>query len=205
MNSGVKLYEFGPFRLDSARRQLLRDGVVIALGSKGFDLLLVLVEHRGQMVSKDDLIKAVWPDTIVVEANLTQQISMVRKALGAPLQDHRYIVTHPGRGYSFAEPISVVSHASQEVLRNENAPALVDGEQLESRHDAAPSNAIREITKTRLLQGESAPRIAADELALRKAFTDRGPAGFWQAIRATVEPGHFGAEDFFAPQIYEAR
>lgn len=140
MSNGVKrLYEFGPFRIDSARRQLLRDGVVIALTSKAFDLLLVLVEHGGQMVSKDDLIKTVWPDTIVVEANLTQQISMVRKALGPALQDHRYIVTHPGRGYSFAEPVSVVSQACQEVLRKENAPALVDAEQLETGDDAAPS------------------------------------------------------------------
>jgi DNA-binding winged helix-turn-helix (wHTH) protein len=80
VNNGVKpLFEFGPFRIDSARRLLLRDGVVIALTSKAFDLLLVLVEHGGQMVSKDELIRTIWPDTIVVEANLTQQMSMVRK------------------------------------------------------------------------------------------------------------------------------
>jgi TolB-like protein/DNA-binding winged helix-turn-helix (wHTH) protein len=137
VNNGVKrLYEFGPFRIDSARRQLLRDGVAIALTSKAFDLLLVLVEHGGQMVSKDELIKTVWPDTIVVEANLTQQISLVRKALGAALQDHRYIVTHPGRGYSFAEPVSVVSQTSKEALRKENTSALVD---IEAAGGAAPS------------------------------------------------------------------
>lgn len=121
----------------------MRDGTVIALTSRAFDLLLMLVEHGNEVVSKDDLIKTVWPDTIVVEANLSQQISMVRKALSASApQDHRYIVTHPGRGYSFAEPVSIVSQVSKEALRKENAPVVADTEKWQAGVDAAPS--IRE-------------------------------------------------------------
>jgi len=74
-------YEFGPFRIDAVKCVLLRDGEVVPLTSKSLDTLAVLVEH-GQVVTKDDLMKTLWPDTVVEENNLTQQISMLRKALG---------------------------------------------------------------------------------------------------------------------------
>jgi TolB-like protein/DNA-binding winged helix-turn-helix (wHTH) protein/tetratricopeptide (TPR) repeat protein len=102
------LYEFGCFRIDAVRRLLLRDGVPVVLTAKAFDLLLVLVERGGAVVSKDELMGALWPSTVVIEANLTQQIAMLRKALGTTAQDHRYVVTHPGRGYSFAEPVRIL-------------------------------------------------------------------------------------------------
>jgi len=63
-------------------------------------------------------------------------------------------------------------------------------------------NAITEITKTRLLEGGSAQTVAADESALRKAFTNRGAEGFWQAARSAIQPGNFAVEVFFAPQIF---
>jgi TolB-like protein/DNA-binding winged helix-turn-helix (wHTH) protein len=102
------LYEFGCFRIDAVRRLLLRDGAPVVLTAKAFDLLLVLVERGGKVVSKDELMAALWPSTVVIEANLTQQIAMLRKALGTTAQDHRYVVTHPGRGYSFAEPVRIL-------------------------------------------------------------------------------------------------
>ena len=103
------LYEFGCFRLDGVRRLLLRDGAPVVLTAKAFDLLQVLVERGGEVVSKDELMEALWPNTVVIEANLTQQIAIVRKALGTTAQDRRYVVTHPGRGYSFAEPVHIVA------------------------------------------------------------------------------------------------
>src|SRR5947208_6347901 len=100
-----QLYEFGPFRIDAAKRLLLRDGEVVALTSKTFDTLLTLVENRNQVLEKDDLMKRLWPDTIVEEANLTQNISVLRKALGESPNEHKYIITVPGRGYRFAADV----------------------------------------------------------------------------------------------------
>src|SRR5215471_5387614 len=73
------VYEFGPFRLDVAERLLSRDGEVVPLQPKVFDLLLVLVERHGRLLEKDELMKAVWPDTIVEEVNLANNISSVRE------------------------------------------------------------------------------------------------------------------------------
>jgi DNA-binding winged helix-turn-helix (wHTH) protein/TolB-like protein len=104
-----RIYEFGPFRLNCVRRTLLRDREPVALTSKVFDTLLVLVEHRAEVLSKDQLMAALWPDVSVEENNLTQHISMLRKALGERAGEHRYVVTVPGRGYSFVAGVREVS------------------------------------------------------------------------------------------------
>ena len=103
-----ELYEFGPFRVDPARETLLKAGVAVPLTPKTFQILLVLVRHGKETVTKDDLMKTVWPDTFVEEANLSRNIFMLRKALGETAQDHRYIVTVPGRGYRLAENVHLV-------------------------------------------------------------------------------------------------
>ena len=99
------VYEFGPFRLDAAKRLLRRDGEVVPLQSKDLDLLLALVERGGQVLTKDDLMKLVWPDNFVEEGNLSVHIFSLRRALGETPEDHRYIVTVPGRGYSFVAEV----------------------------------------------------------------------------------------------------
>src|ERR1043165_2557879 len=98
-------YEFGPFRVDTSKRLLLREGRAVPLTSKAFDTLVTLVSHGGEVVDKNELIRTLWPDTIVEENNLTQNVSMVRKALGESRSEHRYIVTIPGRGYSFVASV----------------------------------------------------------------------------------------------------
>jgi eukaryotic-like serine/threonine-protein kinase len=103
-----ELYQFGPFRVDPARETLLKEGVAVSLTPKTFQILLVLVRHGKEIVTKDDLMKTVWPDTFVEEANLSRNIFMLRKALGETAQDHRYIVTVPGRGYRLAENVHLV-------------------------------------------------------------------------------------------------
>ena len=105
MGSERHIYEFGSFRIDAVKRVLFRDGQPVPLTSKSLDTLLMLVEHRGRVVAKDDLMKALWPDSIVEENNLTQQISMLRKVLGEKVNEHRYVVTVPGRGYSFVADV----------------------------------------------------------------------------------------------------
>jgi DNA-binding winged helix-turn-helix (wHTH) protein/TolB-like protein/Tfp pilus assembly protein PilF len=110
-------YEFGRFRLNVAERVLLRDGEAVSLTPKVFDILLTLVENSGQVVSKDDLMKRVWPNTFVEEGNLTQNISLLRKALGESPGGLQFIETVPRRGYRF------VAEINQTLAGNNGTPA----------------------------------------------------------------------------------
>src|SRR5215475_946038 len=103
------IYEFGPFRLDAGEHLLLRDGEAVPLTPKAFDLLLALVERHGHLLEKEGLLKKVWPDAFVEEANLASNISQLRKALGEGENGHRYIETAPKRGYRFVAQVKEVS------------------------------------------------------------------------------------------------
>ena len=94
-------FEFGSFRLNPYERRLLRDQTQIHLPPKAFDALVVLVENRGHLLEKDELLRKVWPDTFVEESNLAQHISVLRKALQGGQDGSRYIETVPTRGYRF--------------------------------------------------------------------------------------------------------
>lgn len=102
-------YEFGLFHLDPARRLLLRSGSPVPLTPKAFDVLLLLVEHSGELILKDELMAALWSDSHVEEANITQTVFMLRKALGETASHQQYVVTVPGRGYRFAADVRQVS------------------------------------------------------------------------------------------------
>ena len=95
------VYEFGPFRVDAGNRQLLREGQALALAPKAFDLLCYLLDHPHRLLGKEELLKGVWPRGFVEEGNLSHNIFLLRKALGESPEEHRYIVTVPGRGYKF--------------------------------------------------------------------------------------------------------
>src|SRR5947209_20633242 len=97
--------EFGRFRLDRHRREFLADGRPVELGGRAFETLLALIEGRGAVLSKDELMRRVWPDRVVEENNLEAQISTLRRALGA---DRGLIRTVIGRGYQFAGAIGEV-------------------------------------------------------------------------------------------------
>ncbi len=103
----AKNYFFEDFQIDSARKLLLRlpAGEPVALTRKAFQVLLLLVENRGNVVTKDELMKAVWQDSFVEEANLTQTISVLRKILGENPNQHRFVVTESGKGYRFVAPV----------------------------------------------------------------------------------------------------
>jgi DNA-binding winged helix-turn-helix (wHTH) protein/tetratricopeptide (TPR) repeat protein len=115
-NEVRQLREFGPFRVDPEQRLLLRDEQPISLSPKAFDLLLVLLDHSGQVVLKDDLMKTLWPDTFVEESNLGQHVFQLRKALGDRSQDSSYIVTVPGRGYRFAQKVRAITETEEESI-----------------------------------------------------------------------------------------
>ncbi len=127
-----QLYEFGPFRVDANKELLLREDETVPIPPKAFQILLVLIRNHKEVVTKDDLMKTIWPDTFVEEANLSRNIFLLRKALGESPQDHQYIVTVPGRGYRFAEDVQLVpdrelnvvaaSHSHVEVEIEENRP-----------------------------------------------------------------------------------
>lgn len=99
------VYEFGPFRLDTAQRALLQGDKVVPLWPKALDALLVLVQNSGRILEKDFLLETIWPDSTVEENNLAKAISEIRKALGERPQQQRYIVTVAGRGYRFAASV----------------------------------------------------------------------------------------------------
>lgn len=107
MSSSIRqLLRFGPFELDRAARTLRRDGGLVPLPPKAFDLLVVLLESHGAVVDKSTLMQRLWPDTFVEEGNLPVTVFALRKALGEPAD--QYIRTVPRRGYCFAEPVTVV-------------------------------------------------------------------------------------------------
>jgi TolB-like protein/Tfp pilus assembly protein PilF len=101
-------YEFGPFRLDSAERRLIRNGEPVALAPKVLDTLLALVESSGRLLPKDELISGLWPDTFVEEATLARNISDLRRALGESSGADKYIETVPKSGYRFVAEVRLV-------------------------------------------------------------------------------------------------
>jgi DNA-binding winged helix-turn-helix (wHTH) protein len=103
--NGVML-EFGRFRVLLRQRQLLADGAPVALGTRAFDLLMVLLEANGSLVTKDELLRLVWPGIVVSNDNLKVQISTLRRALGA---DKDIIRTEVGRGYRFTAAFSSIA------------------------------------------------------------------------------------------------
>ncbi len=130
---GLKeLYEFGPFRVDPEKEILLRDGDPVPLTPKTFQILLVLIRHSREVVTKDDLMKAVWPDTFVEETNLTRNIFTLRKALGESPQDHQYILTVPGRGYRLAESVRFVPEDEISIVAANHTRVQVEVKQTNS-------------------------------------------------------------------------
>jgi len=117
-------YAFGPFRFDSEKRVLVRDGAPVPLGPKVAETLLMLVERAGHLVDKDDLMKGVWPEAFVEEGNLNKNIFVLRKLLGQWDRGREYIETVPKRGYRFVAPVNEATHA--EVASFLPTPARAD-------------------------------------------------------------------------------
>lgn len=109
-----RIWAFDPFHLDSAKRVLLRGGEPVSLQPKAMEILLVLIQRQGEVVSKDQLMQAVWGDAFVEESNLSQSIFVLRKALGERASENRYIATIPGRGYTFVAMVKEVSECIED-------------------------------------------------------------------------------------------
>ncbi|HEV8267855.1 MAG TPA: tetratricopeptide repeat protein, partial [Thermoanaerobaculia bacterium] len=103
------VFEFGPFRLDARAHLLTRDAEPIPLKPKVFETLLVLLQNAGRVVRKEELMRALWPDAVVAEANLTQNVWAIRKALEETDEGRKYVETVPRVGYRFVAPVRTVS------------------------------------------------------------------------------------------------
>jgi len=131
LNASNGLYQFGPFRLESRERRLLKEGSAIGLPPKVFDTLRLLVENAGHVVTKGELMAALWPETAVEEGNLTKNVWLIRKALGEAEGENRYIETVPKAGYRFVASVRQAAETSLQrsipapppFLDRETAPA----------------------------------------------------------------------------------
>jgi TolB-like protein/DNA-binding winged helix-turn-helix (wHTH) protein/Flp pilus assembly protein TadD len=117
------IYEFGPFRLIPEERQLLRDNQPVPLTPKSFDLLVVLVENSGHLIEKAELMKRVWPDSFVEEANLSVNMSALRRSLGEGPNEHQYVETVPRRGYRFVADVKEQRNERMESASSELSEA----------------------------------------------------------------------------------
>ncbi len=121
-----EIFQFGEFQIDARARTLRREEEIVALNYRAFDLLLYLAQNPGRALTRDELLKNIWPDTYVDEHSLAQSISVLRKALEEKPGDNSYIVTLPGKGYQFVAPVRVVSQESLAVAPDA-APAAGHG------------------------------------------------------------------------------
>jgi DNA-binding winged helix-turn-helix (wHTH) protein/Tol biopolymer transport system component len=181
MNSeSKKVISFAGFELDPSRRRLMREGKPLALNAKAFDLLVFLTENSGRVVTKDEILNAVWKDQFVEEANLTVQVSALRKALGETRGAPRFLVTVPGRGYEF---IADTRMGNEIVIENHRFSRVVieqESEQ-EEKHEI-PDNTPTSYFSQRLILG-----VAAAGILVLLA----GGTGIWflRAVRTTDETG----------------
>lgn len=120
-------FTFDGYHLDASRRLLLKDGVPVALHAKAFDVLLALVGRHGEVITKEELLEIAWPGQFVEEGNLTVQISTLRKLFAETKNEHRFIVTVPGRGYTF---VADVSHPEELVVESHRRSTIVIEENL---------------------------------------------------------------------------
>ena len=171
---------FGPFTVDPMRRRLLRDGESVPITPRAFDTLLVLMDGRGRVVEKDELMRVLWPDTVVEEINLNVQISTLRKALGEQPNDHRYIVTVPRRGYAFvAEVLEVPDEAPAVSIEPQASPELGPVERPAAPHPVS----VRMTRRGMRFAAVSAASLLLAVIALPLAFqsgisaTDRRERG----------------------------
>jgi DNA-binding winged helix-turn-helix (wHTH) protein len=163
---------FGTFRLLPAQRLLLEGNTPVRLGSRALEILIVLVEQHGELVSKKVLMARVWPDTTVVEANLSVHIAALRRALRDGRDGSRYLVNMPGRGYRFVAPIKLVE-------------------------DSEPSAPIESATKplrnlpillTPLIGRDDKIKGLTEQLPQRRLLAITGPGGVGKSAVALARP-----------------
>src|SRR6202163_2720330 len=154
----TQVLAFGPFRLLPAQRMLLEGNAPVRLGSRALDILIALVERPGEVVSKEELVARVWPNTFVEETNLRVHVGALRKVLGDGRSVGRYVANVPGRGYSFVAPIT------------RERPAATGGVARERHYNLPP-------TLTRMIGRAREVSELAEQLPRKRFLTVVGPGG----------------------------
>lgn len=172
---------FGPFRLMPGEMLLLEDGSPVELGSRALDILIALARRPGELVGKDELIAAAWPDTKVDEANLRVQVAALRRVLRDGQKDRRYLLTIPGRGYRFV-----------------GLPARPKAEPAAEQPSSPARDRLLPAPLGRLIGREDMVHTILMQLRQRRSVTIVGPGGIGktavalhvaQAVEATFPDG----------------
>lgn len=206
------LYEFGQFQLDVQNSQLLRDGEVVALKPKVFDTLLLLVENSGTLLSKEELMQRLWPETSVEENNLTQNISILRKALDD--NNQIYIKTAPKRGYCFVAEVREIGDEEETFIiqRHTSSHVIIEQEEDETSPEYSPTiDALPLITSapSKLRQRITISVVVALllaitgmiwwELSRSKIWFEPSDFRFTQLADWKAEPGEAGTQAVLSP------
>ena len=154
----IRLYAFGPFRLDATEKLLLKNEDPVPLTPKAFETLLILIQKNGSLVQKDELIAQLWPDSFVEENSLAQNIYLLRKALGEGPGEHAYIETVPRRGYRFIAKVIQLSEADDSVPEGRVSE--------EAGFEEARGGAISSQAGSDKPAAKARPRLALSLLAL---------------------------------------
>ncbi len=164
MAKQTKAFEFGPFRLDVRERRLTRDGHSVPLRGRVFDTLYTLVSRHGCLVTKDELMAALWPDSVVEESNLNHNICILRRALGEKVTGQKYIETVPRQGYRFVAEVKELYEPDQATLSlfPENSPRALVTHEAQLKTTSYPSGpefpATDAVGTGRVLSGPRALR-----------------------------------------------
>ena len=184
MQQAYSGYVFGCFQLDSVERRLARDGVAIPLTPKAFDTLLTLVQRSGHVLTKEELMRAIWPDGFVEEVNLAANISILRKALADGQPGERYIETVPKVGYRFTAPVDTVQ---SEARRRTNLPTQLTrfiGREREMTDVKRLMNANRLVTLT----GSGGVGSALALQVASGSLADYPEGVWWVELASAVRP-----------------
>lgn len=141
LSEGRKSYSFGPFILNPAEKLLLRNGLNVSITPKAFDLLSVLIENHGHLLTKQELMDLIWPNSFVEEANLSVKMSELRRLLGEGPNENRYIETVPRRGYRFVADVTILN-----AFENKEVVQSVEGVEIEET-EVNTSEAAEEVNR----------------------------------------------------------
>jgi predicted ATPase/DNA-binding winged helix-turn-helix (wHTH) protein len=199
MSSADREFVFGRYRLSERARSLRRDGEAISLASRAFDLLAVLLDNHGLVVSRDELLRRVWPDGVVHENNLAVQMSALRRVLGETRDGHPHIATVPGRGFQFVATVAVeaVDRAAAQTRVPDHRPGNmpVPLNRLIGRNSVIV-DAAEALQQSRLVSliGPSGIGKTRTALAVATELRERYPDGCWLIdLAALSEPASIAA------------
>ncbi len=140
IETAERKFSFAEFEVDAAKRRLVKSGQTVALNPKAFDLLLALIENRGQVVRKEELLETVWANQFVEENNLTVHISALRKIFGEKKGEHQFIVTVPGKGYKFVADVRTPLDEEKEIIIESRTISRVVIEEQNEKTETAEEN-----------------------------------------------------------------